>query len=563
MAAEGNGARDAAHTGTVNNSSDPEQETTADSRILESLGYKPVLHRTLNLFHNFSTTFAALYFIGGVRVTFATGIAAGGNLAYWTSFIVTCVFTFITAAVIAEICSSLPLAGSIYLWAAEAGGPRFGRLFGFIVAWWSTTAWTTFCASSLFPDDLYRLERWRGSDMSAGNTQSAVNYMLSEIVVFNLDFPSDASSVKFRAVQWVATEILLALAAIWNLLPPRYFKWIFYLSTSSVILDFVLNMIWLPIAASKTYGFRSAHDAFMTTYNGTGAPAGWNWCLSYLATAGVLIGFDASGHVAEETRNASISAARGIFWSTVVSGFGGFVVVILFLFCVPSSDVFFSFGGAQPFVPLYAAILGDGGHIFMNIICIIALWFNTAIAVLAASRLVFAVARDGVLPFSSWVSQVVDGQPRNAVIVVWAVAAIITCTILPSSVAFTSLVSAAGVPSAAAYGLICIGRLFLTPNNFPRAAWSLGRLSKPFQAISILWNGWVVAVLYSPYAFPVSAATFNYAPVIMGIVTIFALLSWWFIPAERWLPSERIQQTLDAKTPGSQQSLTEGHMNPK
>ncbi|KAH0592410.1 hypothetical protein MHUMG1_09796 [Metarhizium humberi] len=557
MAAEEIRARHA-HAGTVNNSCDPEQEMTSDSRILESLGYKPVLHRTFNLFHNFATTFAALYFIGGVRVTFSTGIAAGGNLAYWyshqpsyknvsngtnrTSFIVTCVFTFITAAVIAEICSSLPLAGSIYLWAAEAGGPRFGRLFGFVVAWWSTTAWTTFCAS---------------------NTQSAVNYMLSEIVVFDLDFPSDASSVKFRAVQWVATEILLALAAIWNLLPPRYFKWIFYLSTSSVIVDFVLNMVWLPIATSKTYGFRSAHDAFMTTYNGTGAPAGWNWCLSYLATAGILIGFDASGHVAEETRNASMSAARGIFWSTVVSGVGGFVVVILFLFCVPSSDVFFSFGGAQPFVPLYAAILGDGGHIFMNIICIVALWFNTAIAVLAASRLVFAVARDGVLPFSPWVSQVVDGQPRNAVIVVWAVASIITCTILPSSVAFTSLVSAAGVPSAAAYGLICIGRLFLTPNNFPKPAWSLGRLSKPFQAIAILWNGWVVAVLYSPYTFPVSAATFNYAPVIMGIVTIFALLSWWFIPAERWLPSERIQQTLDAKTPGSQQSLSEDHVNPK
>jgi amino acid transporter len=62
------------------------------------------------------------------------------------------------------------------------------------------------------------------------------------------------------------------------------------------------------------------HEAFMTTYNGTGAPAGWNWCLSYLATAGILIGFDASGHVAEETKNASITAARGIFWSTVASG---------------------------------------------------------------------------------------------------------------------------------------------------------------------------------------------------------------------------------------------------
>jgi amino acid transporter len=74
----------------------------------------------------------------------------------------------------------------------------------------------------------------------------------------------------------------------------------------------------------------------MTTYNGTGAPPAWNWCLSYLATAGILIGFDASGHVAEETKNASIAAARGIFWSTVVSGLGGFAVVILFLFCVVS-----------------------------------------------------------------------------------------------------------------------------------------------------------------------------------------------------------------------------------
>ena len=114
----------------------------------------------------------------------------------------------------------------------------------------------------------------------------------------------------------------------------RYFKWIFTLSSSVVILDFVLNLIWLPIATSKTIGFRSTHDAFMTTYNGTGAPPGWNWCLSYLATAGILIGFDASGHVAEETKNASVAAARGIFWSTVVSGIGGFAVVILFLFCV-------------------------------------------------------------------------------------------------------------------------------------------------------------------------------------------------------------------------------------
>lgn len=134
---------------------------------------------------------------------------------------------------------------------------------------------------------------------------------------------------------------------------------------------------------------------------------------------------------------------------------------------------------------------------------------NTAIAIVAASRLVFAVARDGVLPFSTWVSRVHNGQPRNAVVVVWAVGAIITCTLLPSDVAFTSLVSAAGVPSAAAYGLICLARLLCTPHRFPTPQWSLGHWSKPFQFIAVFWNGWVVAVLFSPYQFPVSGETLN------------------------------------------------------
>lgn len=244
----------------------------------------------------------------------------------------------------------------------------------------------------------------------------------------------------------------------------------------------------------------------------------------------------------------------------------------------PDADTFFEFGSEQPFVPLYAVVLGQGGHIFMNIVCIVALWFvsspticsfysqhftdcskNTAIAVLAASRLVFAVARDGVLPFSGWVSQVSNGQPKNAVIVVWVVSAIITCTILPSSTAFTSLVSAAGVPSAAAYGLICLSRLLFTPKTFPKPRWSLGKLSKPFQFVAVFWNGWVVAILFSPYEFPVTGENLNYAPVIMAIVTIFAIVSYFIIPAERWLPSHRIQQTLEADGPKSARLETIAH----
>lgn len=159
------------------------------------------------------------------------------------------------------------------------------------------------------------------------------------------------TDVKFRAVQWIVTEVLLALAALLNFMPrkfrsqtrrfkltstARYFKYVFWFSSAVVMLDFFLNVIWLPIGTANTWGFRTAEEAFMSTYNGTNAPPGWNWCLSYLATAGILIGFDASGHVAEETKHASVTAARGIFWSTVASGIGGFATIILFLFCAVS-----------------------------------------------------------------------------------------------------------------------------------------------------------------------------------------------------------------------------------
>lgn len=116
-------------------------------------------------------------------------------------------------------------------------------------------------------------------------------------------------------------------------------------------------------------------------------------------------------------------------------------------------------------------------------------------AVVAASRLVYAVARDGVLPLSGWIGQVTsDGQPRHAVTVMFIFAAALLCTILPSQVAFTSLISAGGVPTIAAYGLIPLLRLTMTPNHFRSSRFYLGKFAKPFYAAAVLFNAVVFAV---------------------------------------------------------------------
>lgn len=267
------------------------------------------------------------------------------------------------------------------------------------------------------------------------------------MTVFGVDFPTDVSSIKFRAVQWIVSEALLFLSISLNYLNPKHYALIFRLATGTILLDFLLNIIWLPIAVHKSYGFQSASFVFTKTYNETGAPPVWNWMLSYFVTAGILVGFEASGHISEETQNARVTAARGIFTSAIASAALGFPIVLLFLFCSPDLDVLYSLAAPQPFVSLYALSLGTGGQVFMVTVCILGLILNTTIAGVASSRLIWAVARDGVLPFSGWISAVdTNRNPRNAITVMLGVAAALLCTILASPVAFTSLVSAVTCP---------------------------------------------------------------------------------------------------------------------
>lgn len=54
-----------------------------------------------------------------------------------------------------------------------------------------------------------------------------------------------------------------------------------------------------------------------------------------------------------------------------------------------------------------------------------------SIAIVAASRLISAIARDGILPGSSWIGKVHhNGQPRNAVIFVGGVSLVTSIFLL-------------------------------------------------------------------------------------------------------------------------------------
>lgn len=181
-----------------------------------------------------------------------------------SSYIVTIVFMVITAAMLAEICSALPLSGSIYVWAAESAGPKYARFFGFLVAWWACTAWMTFTASNCQVSPV--LVQQSITSYSPFQ-QATANYIVSQLAVWEIDFPGgiDNNNIKWRTFVWILSELMLLVSVAMNYLPPRIYSGIFKFSVALLMLDFLLCLIWLPIGVSKTYGFRSASEVFTMT----------------------------------------------------------------------------------------------------------------------------------------------------------------------------------------------------------------------------------------------------------------------------------------------------------
>ncbi|KAL7420601.1 hypothetical protein Q5752_004552 [Cryptotrichosporon argae] len=492
-----------------------------DAQELADMGYTPVLKRSFGLIESFAASFCAMNFIGVTRTLFYIGMDAGGPAAMWSSSVIVIVGVTITATVLAEICSALPLSGSIYVWASEAAGRQYGRLVGFVVGW-ACTAWISFVAA---------------------NSQAPAEYLLSLVVLFNDDFKGGLTtdSQYYRGVLFIVSFGCMAVALGLNYLPPRYFAWTFRFTVGLLFLDLVLSLIWLPVGVHRTYGFRSAAEVFTQRINETGYGDGFAWVLSFYYAGYTPTGYDAAGHISEETKSATTTSAKGIFWSGLTSAVLALVATILWLFCRPPDDLYATFTAPQPFVQIWGASIGRGGSVVMTIIATLGLILSTSCAVTASSRLIFAIARDGILPGSAWISTPnTAGQPRNAITVIAIISTLLLLISVGSEVGFTSLMSAGATTSISAYAVIAICRLTITPDDFRNTKYGLGRWRRPAYALAFAFNVFLLIAMYAPLYFPFTAATFNFAIVIMAGISIAGIASWWFVPAENWLRPQLI-----------------------
>lgn len=102
-----------------------------DEELLQKLGYKQELERTLGLLSNFAVAFSYISVSTGTFALFYLGLASGGPAFFWTWPIVA-LGQFIIALNFAELSSHFPIAGSIYQWSKRLSGHTLGWFTGWI-----------------------------------------------------------------------------------------------------------------------------------------------------------------------------------------------------------------------------------------------------------------------------------------------------------------------------------------------------------------------------------------------------------------------------------------------
>src|SRR2546423_4627548 len=484
-----------------------------DRKQLHGLGYAQELYRSMGGFQNFAISFTIISILAGGLTSYYIGFSQGGPVAIrWGWLIVGLMCTFVAMAM-GEIASTYPTAGGLYYWASKLGSPGWGWFTGWfnLVGQIAVTAAIGFgCA--IFMTSLFNL--WWSYPNSFGWI-----YFLYGLIMLG------AGLINMFKVS--ITAVLNAFSAWWHMIG---------------VVVLVAIMIIVP-DHHQSFGY-----VFGQTINNTGlgGTTTHGFIYIYVFLTGLLLaqytitGYDASPHMSEDTRNASLGAAWGMVMSVVVSVVFGFFLLVAVTFVIPAtgpSDV-------SPFIVqhIWQDSMGSKWAEFLIFVAVVAQCFCTIASTTSASRMMFAFSRDRAVPgHQLW--RKVSKRDRIPIYTVWAICALAFLTPLPALwfgfVGYYASTAVAVIGLYIAFVLPIILRL-RAGERFERGAWHLGRHYKWIDWLAILWIAFISIIFLAPAYYtgiPWNTGfdwnAVNYTIVMVG--GAFLLFGgWWVLSANRW-----------------------------
>ncbi|MBT9561189.1 MAG: amino acid permease [Myxococcales bacterium] len=477
---------------------DGESRRDADAEALGRLGYAQELSRRMGGFSNFALSFSIICILAGGITAFPGGLGAGGGASIGIGWPVGALFAGVVALAMAQIASAFPTAGGLYHWSSTLGG----RGYGWVTAWFNLLGLIFVTAAINF-----------------GVWDPMFKTLIAPLL--NLD-PAKLT--------WAhQTAFIAGVTALQAWLNDRAVGLTGRLTDLSGYLIFVVTFVLigaLLFAAPGPLEF----ERLVTFTNFTGAEGSW-WPRSesgisvflsgLLLTIYTLTGYDASAHASEETRDASRNVPRGILRAVLWSSIFGYLLIATFLLTLPDLPTAVA-QGLGFFESLLAQLprgvaIGLGIGIFaVNFLCGLA-------ALTSTSRMTYAFARDGGLPFSEQLRSV-DPVRKSPGVAIWTAATLAFAATVYGD-AFVVLSTGSAVFLYISYIMPSVAGLYAEGRTWKRkGAFDLGLASRPISALATIGGAVLVYVGIQP---PNEKVLY----LALGLGALLALF--WFVFGER------------------------------
>jgi amino acid transporter len=432
-----------------------------DEAELRRFGYAQQLRRGMSAFGNFALSFSVISILTGGVSLYGYGLALGGPIEMAIGWPLVSVMTLLVAVSLAELASAYPTAGALYHWATILGGPKVG--------WW--TAWFNLIgqvAVTAGVDYAFAVFVREALGLPEGPLHGWLLVIYGAVLVSH----GLLNHVGIRAVTalnelsaWyhlVGTALLVAALAWWAPLRP---------------LSFLARRFSAPAPNGVLYPF--AYACFV----------------GLLQAQWTFTGYDASAHVAEETKSAQEAAPRGIVNAVWVSGVVGYVMLIVITLAIGDLDQAARAPNAFTFV-IRSALHGRlGGALVWMVIG--AMWFCGLSSVTSNSRMLFAFARDGGAPGSRWLQRVSE-RHRTPAVAIWVCVATAFALAVWSR-AYNVIVSISTIGFYASYGIPIVLALWARRRGgLERGPWHVGRWSTAVNAVAVVWIAFISVLFMLP-----------------------------------------------------------------
>jgi len=412
----------------------------------------------------------------GIYANFNFGFAQVGGAIVW-SWLLVGAGQFLVSLVMADLSTHFPISGYGYQWTSRLVNPHFGFFVGwFLLAQFVTGFPGTSQAMAV------TLNTMLGGE-SSGWVVSIITLVIITAVtvihIFGIRIVSLVNNLGVYAELAGVIILIIALAAVW-------------------------------VAAGAVNSENLFKSVNVVSKNSAGFSA---FAVSLLLGAWCLTGFEAAADLAEETQSPREHVPRAVILSQLSAALAGFLILTLLV--LSAGNIGQAQGSSNALITILENALGTRATAASGIIVMISIFACAVASMATATRLLFSMSRDHMLPFSSFMAKVNEKRqtPQIATLVIWFFSSLIVLLFRRIEI----ITSVGALAAYLGYAGIMLSTLITKRKLKATTGFTLGKWKKPVQLLALIWTLVVVAALSIPET-EIPGVSWKHLPAFMAII---------------------------------------------